>query len=292
VTIASLSSFAGSRAPSRGAPPARDAVRARWYFGPRVLRLVTIPISHYCEKARWALDRSDLPYREERHVQLFHYVAALRAGGGATVPVLVVEGSRALSDSTDILGWLDERVPGSLYPDGGTAREEVLALEDRFDEVLGPATRRVVYFHLMDHDAALRYNDAGVPRIERAVLAASVGVARSLVKRFIRARLRVTSGAIPGDLAAIRGVFDQVAARVTGRRYLVGDGFTAADLTFASLAAPVLLPAEYGSPLPDRSGVPTPLRDLVDEMRRHPAGAYALRLYREERRAKARPHLG
>ena len=50
------------------------------YF-PAVLRLVTIPISHYCEKARWALDRAGMPYREERHVQGIHRLAARRAGG-------------------------------------------------------------------------------------------------------------------------------------------------------------------------------------------------------------------
>ena len=54
-----------------------------------MLRLITIPISHYCEKARWALERADIPYREERHVQLIHRIAARRAGGGQTVPVLV-----------------------------------------------------------------------------------------------------------------------------------------------------------------------------------------------------------
>src|SRR5215212_1631565 len=54
-----------------------------------VLRLVTIPISHYCEKARWALERVGIPYREERHVQGIHRFAARRAGGGITVPVLV-----------------------------------------------------------------------------------------------------------------------------------------------------------------------------------------------------------
>ena len=26
-------------------------------------RLITIPISHYCEKARWALERAEIPYR-------------------------------------------------------------------------------------------------------------------------------------------------------------------------------------------------------------------------------------
>src|SRR5918996_28350 len=55
----------------------------------RVRRLLTIPISHFCEKARWALDRAGLDYVEERHVQGVHRVVARRAGGGATVPVLV-----------------------------------------------------------------------------------------------------------------------------------------------------------------------------------------------------------
>jgi len=252
-----------------------------------VIRLVTIPISHFCEKARWALDRSGLPYREERHVQLFHYFAARRAGGGATVPVMVLDGGRALADSTDILQWLDGQAPGSLYPETRRARDEVLALEDRFDEVLGPATRRVVYFHILDRDDLLPYNNAGVPTHERAALTLTLGVGFAVAKRLIRRRLRVAAGAIPGDVAAIRAVFDEVAGRVAGQRYLVDGRFTAADLTFASLAAPMLLPAEYGSPLPDPGGVPQPLRDLVEEMRGHPAGAYALRLYREERRARA-----
>ena len=73
-----------------------------------MLRLITIPISHYCEKARWALERADIPYREERHVQLIHRIAARRAGGGQTVPVLVTpEGT--LGESEDILRWVDGR---------------------------------------------------------------------------------------------------------------------------------------------------------------------------------------
>ena len=33
--------------------------------------LITIPLSHYCEKARWALDRVALSYREEPHAPRF-----------------------------------------------------------------------------------------------------------------------------------------------------------------------------------------------------------------------------
>ena len=44
--------------------------------------LITIPISHFCEKARWALDRSGLSYVERPHLQVFHWAAVRRAGGG------------------------------------------------------------------------------------------------------------------------------------------------------------------------------------------------------------------
>jgi glutathione S-transferase len=246
-----------------------------------VLRLITIPISHYCEKARWALDRAGLAYREERHAQVFHYLPAKLAGGGLTVPVLVIEGQRALADSTDILAWVDAREPGSLLPRDARERAEVERLEERFDEDLGPATRRLVYFHVLEHPELLHYNANGTPRAER--MAISLGF--SLARRFLTQRLRITPERIGADLTGIRAVFDDVAARLNGARYLVGDRFTAADLTFASMAAPVLLPAEYGTPLPGAADTPRALWSLVEELRAHPAGAFALRLFREERRA-------
>ena len=63
--------------------------------------LITVPLSHYCEKARWGLDRLELPYREEPHAPLLHRLATRRNDGG-TVPVLV-HGSSRFIDSTDIL---------------------------------------------------------------------------------------------------------------------------------------------------------------------------------------------
>ena len=42
--------------------------------------LVTIPFSHFCEKARWALELCGVPYEEDGHLPMFHYVAARRAG--------------------------------------------------------------------------------------------------------------------------------------------------------------------------------------------------------------------
>src|SRR5690348_3529366 len=50
--------------------------------------LVTIPFSHFCEKARWALDHARVAYREEGHGPGLHRLATRRAGGRHTVPVL------------------------------------------------------------------------------------------------------------------------------------------------------------------------------------------------------------
>ena len=137
--------------------------------GASTARLITIPISHYCEKARWALDRAGIAYREERHVQVVHRVASRRAGGGGTVPVLVIaEG--AFTQSADILAYADRQTqPGArLYPEEPGLRAEVVALERDFDADLGPQGRRWMYFHILPRrDLGRAYNCTGVPAWER-----------------------------------------------------------------------------------------------------------------------------
>src|SRR4051812_21755130 len=64
--------------------------------------LITIPISHYCEKARWALERADVTYRERAHLQVLHWIPVNRAGGRKTAPVLVW-GDRVFADSAEIV---------------------------------------------------------------------------------------------------------------------------------------------------------------------------------------------
>ena len=105
-------------------------------------RLVTIPISHYCEKARWALDRAGVAYREERHVQIVHRFASRRAGGGGTVPVRVAS-EGVFAQSADILAYADrDAEPGArLYPED-PGRGPTSSRERGFDAGLGPEARR------------------------------------------------------------------------------------------------------------------------------------------------------
>jgi len=76
---------------------------------------ITIPLSHYCEKARWGLDRTRLPYLEDPHVPMLSRLATRRHEGG-TVPMLI-HGDMRLTDSTDILVHADACAGGDvLYP--------------------------------------------------------------------------------------------------------------------------------------------------------------------------------
>src|SRR6476660_3987756 len=78
---------------------ARSRLRMRGFLEVPDPILVTIPISHFCEKARWALDRAGVAYEERPHVQVIHRFAARRAGGGSTVPVFVRSNGAVLTES-------------------------------------------------------------------------------------------------------------------------------------------------------------------------------------------------
>ena len=248
----------------------------------RALRLITIPISHYCEKARWALDRARVRYREERHVQGIHRIAARRAGGGQTVPVLVTA-QGAIGESEQILRWVDRRTPGEdrLFPSDAGARAEALSLCRRFDEVLGPRGRRLMYVHMFaQRRLALAYNNEGVPRWEDRV----VRRGWPLVARFVARELGITAGIAAADEAAVFAELDHVAGLLAdGRPHLCGERFGAADLTFAALSASVLVPPRYGVPLPQPEQMAAPTAALVRRARAHPAGRYALGLFASHR---------
>lgn len=238
-------------------------------------RFITIPLSHYCEKARWGLDRVALPYREEPHAPLLNRLA------GGTVPALV-QGSIRFADSTDILVHADSFRGGDLlYPLDASPRQEVESLVKRFDTELGPHTRRWAYAQLLPHTkllGALWSRD--VPRLEASLVPVIAPLARYLARK----AYRVTPESGQRSLERVRGVFREVGERLSdGRRFLVDQRFTAADLTFAALSAPVLFPAECRAVQPELDAVPVAMRDEILRMRDTNAGRFALRLFAQER---------
>lgn len=252
-------------------------------------RLITIRFSHYAERARWALDRARIAYREEPHLPLLHFPAVVLATRGRagradkasspySTPVLITDDGRALRDSGDIVRYAAEQSGEDLHP-----VPEVAEVEQRLHDRLGPHGRRVTYYFLFDNpDLLPPLARRNVGRAEAALFNAMLPITR----RFLVRRLGIDRESAERSMQIARAEFAYVEELLGDRDYLVGDRFTAADLTFAALSAAVLLPGAgegYGANLPTRDEMPAGPRALCDELRATRAGRHALRMYAEER---------
>jgi glutathione S-transferase len=250
----------------------------------RPTRLITIPGSHYCEKARWALSRLPNSWVEEPHMPPFYQFAIQRLGG-QSVPVLVA-GTDTLTNSEEILRWTDKNVSeqSKLYPANPNDRQQIEALVASFDSVLGPAVRQWCYFYILDRPRLVQPPWCqGVPWFERLLF--------PVLYRPIRSRIvqgyTINPEAAEAAYDRICKTFEAVEALLSdGQTYLVGEHFSAADLTFAALASPVIMPEGYGMALPDFNQLPSQMTAKIQAFRETPAGKFVLRLYERHRRTK------
>jgi glutathione S-transferase len=219
---------------------------------------------------------------------LFHRLATKRKDRG-TVPVMV-DATRRFSDSTEILVHADAvSGGGQLYPCDVALRREVDVLEERFDTELGPHTRRWAYSHLLPHPKLLRTLwQQNAPWLEARLLP----VVTPLALQLVYAGYKITPESAQRSLERVQSVFQQVDRQLSdGRPFLTGGRFSAADLTFAALAAPVLLPVECCAAQPTLESAPVAMREEVLRFRNSNAGQFALRMFSEERgRASATSH--
>jgi len=237
-----------------------------------------IPLSHFNEKVRWALDYKHIAHRR-RVLGPGYLIRAWRATGRGTLPILFLDG-RAIGDSTHIIAALEDRFPEPpLYPGDAAARQRALALEDYLDEQLGPALRAAIVTPLFRHDPdiALRVLTTGMPDKAYQRL-------RPLVRIFpvfYRLRHKISDTRLEADRAIVNAALDRIEQERQGRPYLVGEAFTVADLTAAAMLSPLLQPPEIQYPM--RVKLPPYLQDYRVTLLRHPAAQWAAQIYRLHR---------
>ncbi|MET0306095.1 MAG: glutathione S-transferase family protein [Solirubrobacterales bacterium] len=240
-----------------------------------------IDVSHYSEKARWALTWKGIKHRRHSPPPGAHMVAALWLTRGAryTFPILSIDGQR-IADSTAIIAALEELYPEPrLYPIDATERLRALALEDYFDEELGPAIRLFAWHEFgKDRESFEALMKSTAPG---ALAKLPPGLTAAYARAFTALRFRAENADKAEQARAkVLASLDRLEAELGDNEYLVGDRFSVADLTAASLFYPLAQPEEgpmpadldgaagfeaFREPLLERRGV-----QWVEEMfRRH-----------------------
>jgi glutathione S-transferase len=208
-----------------------------------------LKVSHYNEKARWALDYKGVPHVRRAEVPGRHGETAKRLSGGSTFPVLVLDGI-AIGDSTRIIGALEQRYPEpGLYPAAPEAREHALELEDFFDEQLGPHGRLLLFHHLLeDPDLLLRTLMPDITRAERV----AARPLHAAVRRRVATALEIDGPGVELAWSKLHEACARFGEELQPSGYLVGDAFTVADLTLAALLAPLVAPPQFPYAQPQR----------------------------------------
>ena len=180
--------------------------------------------------------------------------------------------------------YADERAPQErrLYPDDPPKRREIEVFEEKVAHRFGIEGRRLMYWHFFRWGRpALRFNEGTSPKWQRLAMAWFFPVSQRLIER----ALNVNDATAARSVERIAPFIEEVNAQLSdGRPYLFGDTFTAADLTFSALAAPLVLPVGYGVTLPTLDEVPGHIQEVVNGYRGTPAGQHAMRMYAQHRR--------
>ena len=243
-----------------------------------------IGVSHYSEKARWALAYKGIEHERREAVPGAHMAVALwlTRGGQVTFPILTLDGE-PIGGSDAIIGALEARNPAPpLYPDDPRERRRALDLAAYFDEELGPAVRLLGWHHLRrDRERLERLAAGSLPEPIRGSSLARAA-ATSSAGAFVALRFRVASeeAEARARMKVLAGI-DRLETELAGCDHLVGGGFSVADLTAAALLYPFVLPPE-GPRLPN---APASAQPFLDELRGRPFWGWVERTFARYRTA-------
>jgi glutathione S-transferase len=227
-----------------------------------VLALYQFPISHYCEKIRWALDYKQLEHKVKNLLPGFHALKTTKIASRSSVPVLVHD-DNVIQGSDKIITYLDEHFPErSLTPKEAQLKDEALKWEKYVDEEIGIHVRRCCYHILLEYpDIVISFFTHKGPWYGKYILPYMF----PKMKIKMRDKMKINEEEVKVSRQHLGKAIDRLHNHLQENKFLAGDKFSRADLAAASLLAPLCMPDKYGLNWPEQ--YPTELQDLIDEFK-------------------------
>ncbi len=229
------------------------------------ITLYQFPISHYCEKARWALDYKGLDYRIKNLLPGLHLKVTTKMARKSHVPILDHDGV-IVQGSNKIISYLDDTFPeNKLTPVNPQQAQAALEWERYLDEEVGIHLRRYMYHTLLEHPpVVLGLLTQGSPWFQRNLFKLMFPKVRKLMRK----HMQIDAASAAASRQRVETALERLHAVVSEQPFLVGDRFSRADLAACALLAPLFMPVKYGLKWP--AALPEPLlsetRDWQDKL--------------------------
>jgi glutathione S-transferase len=242
--------------------------------------LYIFAISHYCEKARWALDHFGIDYQSRYVFPGSNRAIAKKLGGSSgSLPFLQTSGE-LIAGSAAIIDWGEANCGYKTNSLKGEDAQAVLTIGKRLDDITGVHVRRYYY-----SDALLTDPKSVLPIFARDLpLFSQIGIKLAwpkIVPLMIKGMdLGSEQGLASRDI--VLGELDWLDSLLeTKTGYLSGNSLTRADITAASLLAPFVNPPEH--PSYSRLKLPAALASTVKEWQERPILQWVKKIYTQWR---------
>jgi glutathione S-transferase len=240
-------------------------------------RLTTFLVSHFSEKARWALDIEGVAYEERVLLPGPHLFVTRTLAKKTSVPIFehcgrVIQGSGAILDY--LATELGKRELEPNFHEAARVRE----LEALADQAFGLGVQRISYFYLLDgpREGVIELFMQQGPWWGRLFYA----LAFPIVAKETRSMYGVTPERAQESKALFRSAFAEFDAALQGQLYLGGARPNRLDITVAALLAPLCRPPEHVMRWPE---LPAGLAEFANEFRSRPTWQHVLAMYRLHR---------
>lgn len=219
------------------------------------ITLYQFPISHYCEKVRWALDYKGLEYDVKNLLPGLHVRTTLKMARKSTVPLLDHDGV-IVQGSSQIISYLDDTFPEKkLTPVNPSEAQEAKEWERYLDDEIGVHLRRYMYHYLLQQPGlVVGFFTQGGPWWSKPFYR----VMFPKVAKLMRKHMQIDAETAAASKLRVEAALERVCAAVAQRGFLAGRSFSRADLTAAALLAPIFMPVKYGLQWP--ATLPEPLK--------------------------------